>query len=327
MSEIKTVKQILDGALDGNGITAEEANILINPELTALDELLESANLLTRRIFSNVISMCAIRPAKVGLCSGDCAYCSQSVYHKCDVTPVNVDALDEKVMIHNTKELWQSGVRRYSLVTSGERLTDHEFDRILHIFQRLSKETKMGLCASLGSLTIDRAIKLKEVGVSRYHHNIETSPSYFPLICSTHSYDDKKATIDIARKAGMEICCGGIIAMGETTAQRVEMAFTLKELDVDCIPINILNPIPGTRLEHQKPLSVNEILRTIAVFRLIMPDKVLKFAGGREKALGADEYRGYHAGINSMLVGNYLTTNGKDFRQEINHLMAAGFSV
>lgn len=139
--------------------------------------------------------------------------------------------------------------------------------------------------------------------------------------------DDNKATIDIARKAGMEICCGGIIAMGETTAQRVEMAFTLKELDVDCIPINILNPIPGTRLEHQKPLSVNEILRTIAVFRLIMPDKVLKFAGGREKALGADEYRGYHAGINSMLVGNYLTTNGKDFRQEINHLMAAGFSV
>jgi len=125
----------------------------------------------------------------------------------------------------------------------------------------------------------------------------------------------------------MNICCGGIIAMGETPEQRVEMAFELKELDVDCIPINILNPIPGTRLENQRPLDTDEILRTIAVFRLILPDKMLKFAGGREKALGSDEYSGYAAGINSTLVGNYLTTSGKPFNQEIHNLEAAGFVV
>lgn len=321
---INMVKRILDKVVCGKDITVDEANILINPELTDFNELIQKANLLTRCAFGNEISMCAIYPAKVGLCSSDCAFCAQSAHHNCDVAHIQVGALDESEIINNAKELWRQGVQRYSLVTSGERLTDTEFDRILHIFQRLSKDTGIGLCASLGSLTTDRAVKLTDVGVSRYHHNIETSRSYFLQICSTHSYDDKIRTINIARQVGMEICCGGIIAMGETSVQRVEMAFALKELNVDCIPINILNPIPGTRLEYQKSLNTDEILRTIAVFRFILPNKVLKFAGGREKALGSDEYRGYAAGINSMLVGNYLTTGGKDFNQEIQNLEAVG---
>lgn len=327
MTETKTMKQILDNAAHGQGITIDEANILINPELANLDELIQTANLLTRRVFGNEISMCAIYPAKVGLCSGDCVFCAQSAHHKCDVAPVHVRVLNEDEIINNAKELWRSGVRRYSLVTSGEYLTDTEFDRILQVFHRLSKETDVGLCASLGGLTLDRASKLKGVGVSRYHHNIETSRSFFPQICSTHSYNDKINTLEIARQVGMEICCGGIIGMGETPKQRVEMAFALKELDIDCVPINILNPIPGTRLEYQMPLHADEILRIIAVFRLILPNKVLKFAGGREKALGHDEYRGYTAGINSMLVGNYLTTSGKAFEQEIRNLEAAGFTA
>ena len=318
---------VLEKALAGQALTVEEANILINPKLTPLDELMQAANTITRRHFGNEVSMCAIYPAKVGLCSGDCAFCAQSAHHNCDVLPIEVSALNEDVIIENAKELRRSGVSSYSLVTSGEELTDAEFDRILHIFQRLNEETKIGLCASLGSLTLDRAAQLKKAGVSRYHHNIETSRSFFPQICSTHSYDDKISTLNIARQAGMDICCGGIIALGETPEQRIEMAFALKELDVDCIPINILNPIRGTRLEHQKPLDTDEILRTIAVFRLILPDKVLKFAGGREKALSNDEYRGYAAGINSMLVGNYLTTSGKTFKQELHNLEAAGFVV
>lgn len=315
---------IFEKALSGQALTAEEANILIDPKLTPLDELMQVANTITRRYFKNEISMCAIYAAKVGLCSGDCAFCAQSVFHDCDVLPIEVSTLNEDEIIENAKELWRLGVSSYSLVTSGEELTDAEFERVLHIFQRLSRETGIGLCASLGSLTLDRAVQLKNVGVSRYHHNIETSRSYFPQICSTHCYDDKISTLDIVRQAGMGICCGGIIAMGETCEQRVEMAFSLKKLDVDCIPINILNPIHGTRLEQQKPLDADEILRTIAVFRLILPDKVLKFAGGREKALDSNEYRGYTAGINSMLVGNYLTTSGKDFNQEIYNLEAVG---
>lgn len=313
-------EKILEKALKGEGITPDEANVLINPALDNLSELMAVASTLTRRHFGNKINMCAIYAAKVGLCSGDCAFCAQSARHKCNVVPVEVSSLDENEITENARELWRSGVSRFSLVTSGEFLTDAEFDRILHIFKRLHKETKIGLCASLGSLTLERAAKLKDAGISRYHHNIETSRSYFSQICSTHSYDDKINTINIARELGLEVCCGGIISMGETAEQRVEMAFGLKELDVDCIPINILNPIVGTRLEHQKPLSADEIMRTIAVFRLILPDKTLRFAGGRERALGADEYRGYSAGINAMLVGNYLTTPGKTVEREVLNL-------
>ena len=320
-------KRILEKALHGKGITFEEAIILISPEFTDLDKLIETANQLTLSVFGNEITMCAIYPAKVGLCSGDCAFCSQSAHHNCDVSPVNVNDLDDDEIVSNAKKLWKSNVSRYSLVTSGEYLTDMEFDHICRIFSKLSKETKIGLCASLGSLTADRANKLKNAGVSRYHHNIETSSSYFPQICSTHDYNDKIKTIGIARRAGMEICSGGIIAMGETAEQRVEMAFALKDIDVDCIPINILNPIAGTRLENQQPLSVDEILRTISVFRLILPSKVLRFAGGREKALGSEEYRGYTAGINSMLAGNYLTTSGKAFEEEMFNLEIAGYVV
>lgn len=324
MTQDNPTKQIFDKALNGKALLFEEANTLINPDLTDLSELIQVSNAITRRYFGNEIDMCAIYAAKVGRCSGDCAFCAQSIHHKSDVKPVEVSELDDNGIVANAKELQRFGVKRYSLVTSGEYLTDEEFDRILHIFQRLSKETKIGLCASLGSLTLDRAIKLKDAGVSRYHHNIETSRSFFPHICSTHSFDDKIKTLDIARQSNLEICCGGIISMGETPEQRVEMAFTLKELNIDCVPINILNPVPGTRLENQPPLSVGEILRTIAIFRLILQDKPLKFAGGREKALGKDEYRGYAAGINSMLVGNYLTTVGKAFEQEISNLKMAG---
>lgn len=318
---------ILEKALNGQSLTVEEANILIDPNLTPLEELMKTAHTITNQHFGNKISMCAIFPAKVGLCSGDCAFCAQSVHHNCDVSTIEIKSLNEDEIIKNAKELWRLGVSSYSLVTSGEELTDEEFDHILHIFQRLKNETEIGLCASLGNLTLDRAIRLKNIGVSRYHHNIETSRRYFPLICSTHSYDDKIKTINTIRQVGMDICCGGIIAMGETFEDRIEMAFVLKELDVDCIPINILNPIQYTKLENQKPLNTDEILRTIAVFRLILPNKVLKFAGGREKALGSDEYIGYMAGINSLLVGNYLTTSGKDFKEEIENLKVVGLDV
>ncbi len=327
MATINASAQILARAESGANITPEEAFRLIDPAQTGLDELLQTSNRITRRIFGNEIGLCAIYPAKVGACSGDCAFCAQSARHSSGVTSVKVHELDSREIVQNAQSLWGLGVRRYSLVTSGERLTDAEFERILEIFRALRTETKIGLCASLGSLTPERAKALKAVGVSRYHHNIETCRSFFPKICSTHSYDDKLRTIDIARGHGMEICCGGIIAMGETPAQRVEMAFELKALDIDCVPINILNPIPGTRLEHQAPLTVDEILRTIAVFRLVLPDKALRFAGGREKALGENEYKGYAAGINSILAGNYLTTDGKAFDRELRNLEIAGLVV
>ena len=307
---------LLNQILSGDDITFDQALTLGELDDNQLNELFLAALRVTRHFYGNRVDLCSIINAKSGRCSENCAFCAQSARHKSNVMPVEVSSLDENEIIKNAKELWRSGVSRFSLVTSGEFVTDAEFDRILHIFKRLHKETKIGLCASLGRLTLERATKLKDAGISRYHHNIETSRSYFSQICSTHSYDDKINTINIARELGLEVCCGGIISMDETPEQRVEMAFGLKELDVDCIPINILNPIVGTRLEHQKPLSTDEIMRTIAVFRLILPDKTLRFAGGRERALGADEYKGYSSGINAMLVGNYLTTPGKAVERE-----------
>ena len=323
----ETARKILDEVLKGKEVTIEEANILMNPEQTELEELLSVANRLTRRVFRNEISMCAIYPAKVGKCSGDCAFCAQSAHHQCDVQPIYVNELRGNEIIENAKKLWSQGVRHYSLVTSGEQLSDIEFEAILQIFERLGKETKMSLCASVGNLTPKRAESLKRVGVLRYHHNIETSSSYFPMICSTHTYDDKMKTIEVVRQVGMELCCGGIIAMGESKEQRVEMAFALKEIDMECVPINILNAIPGTRLEYQTPIAVEEILRTIAVFRVILPNKVLKYAGGRENAMGEEEYKGYQAGINALLAGNYLTTSGKDLEQEKNTLLNKGYVI
>jgi len=327
MPEGKTARQILDTARLGNGIAPEEALVLTDEKQTPLDGLVAAANAVPRRVFGNTVSMCAIYPAKIGLCSGDCAFCAQSSHHRCGVVPVNPAALDEDGIVANARELHRAGVGHYGLVTSGESLSDAEFSHILGILARLRRETGMTVCASLGTLTPGRADELKNAGVSRYHHSLETARGYFPQICSTHSYDGKLETIAIARLAGMEICCGGIIGMGETPAQRVEFAFALKALDADCVPLNILRPIPGTRLENQPPLPVDEILRTIAVFRLILPNKTLKFAGGREDALGDEEYKGYAAGINAMLAGNYLTTPGKNLDEELRRLEAAGYSA
>jgi len=295
-------RKILDKVANGTTIEFEEAKILMDSNITPLDELIRTSSTITRRNFGNKIDMCAIYPAKIGRCSGDCAFCAQSVHHKCDVEIINTNELNDNDIVENAKELYRLGVRHYSLVTSGEYLTDAEFDKIVAIFKNIKREAKIDLCASLGTLTFERAVRLKEAGVSRYHHNI-------------------------AHQAGLEVCCGGIISMGETAEQRVEVAFAIKEMNVTCVPINILNPISGTRLENQALLDTDDILRTIAVFRLVLQDKSLRFAGGRDNAMGKDEYLGYDAGMNAMIVGNYLTTEGKSFEEEMRNLRKAGYII
>ncbi len=315
---------ILEQVINGHILEGDEARLLL-PDSVPLTELIHAARAVTRKNYGNTLEMCAIRAAKVGRCSGDCAYCSQSAYHKCDIQETDLKDIVPDEIVANALRLQEVGVSRYSLVTSGEQLSESEFEHILKIYQRLHSETGLKLCASLGSLSEERAKRLVEAGVTRYHHNIETARSFFSAICTTHSYDDKLNTILIARKAGLEICCGGILSMGETLEQRMEMAFALRDLDVDCIPINILNPIAGTRLEKQQLLSADEILRTIAIFRLILPNKTLRFAGGRQNAMGNEEYKGYEAGINALMVGNFLTTDGKDVESEIENLAKLGY--
>ena len=332
--------------LEGHALTEQEALSLLEPVSLPLADLMHAAKTLTRRRFGNALALCAIHAAKVGRCGGDCAFCAQSKHSTSAVQVVRVQESDPSAIAARALELRTLGVARFSLVTSGERLTPKEFTHILSIYRAIRARTDIRLCASLGSVDEDRARQLAACGVTRYHHNIETARSYFPNICTTHSYDDRLQTIRIARAAGMEICSGGILFMGESARQRVEMALALCDLHVDCVPINILNPIVGTRLASQPLPDAEEVLRALALFRLILPDTTLCFAGGRQRALGqpraenADfaalrgppasmsaEYAGYEAGINALLVGDFLTTEGRALTEELDTLTALGYTL
>jgi biotin synthase len=203
------------------------------------------------------------------------------------------------------------------MVTSGYMLTDKELDIICHSAAAIHKQTALTVCASLGMLTEAMALRLKEGGIAVYHHNLETARSFFDNVCTTHNYEEDIITVKIAKAAGMNICSGGILGLGETWEQRVELAFTLKELDVDGIPINFLNPIAGTRMEDRSLLKPLEALKCIAIFRFVHPDKNILICGGREVTLRDYQSWGMLAGANGLMIGNYLTTQGRSIKTDI----------
>ena len=280
--------------------------------------IINLANNIKQHYFKNTIELCSIYPAKVGLCSQDCKFCSQSIHHSCSIEIKNLAMLDE--VIEYLENIVSFPVKRFSLVTSGERLNDLEFEKILEIYSYISKNYNILLCASLGFLTQERAKKLLKAGVVKYHNNLETSSTYFKNICSTHTQQQKKETLKIAKEIGLQICSGGIISMGEDMIERIKLAFELRELDVDSVPINILNPIKGTPFEDMKIIDANEIFITLALFRVILPKKIILLAGGKENALGDMEIMAYKCGINGCMVGNYLTTKGMGIREKIEML-------
>ena len=229
------------------------------------------------------------------------------------------------MILERARQMEASGVKSYSLVTAGRGVTGKDFEKILEIYTTLQSQTSLKLCASLGILNEEQLKRLKDLGVTTYHHNLETSRSFYRQICTTHSYEERLATIKAAQKAGLSVCSGGIIGVGETWRDRVEMAFELKELGIDSVPVNILHPIPGTPLEKQPPLSREEILKTLAVFRLILPRVMLRLAGGREYALGDCLPTALQSGVNALLVGSYLTTSGQTIEKDRELAAGLGF--
>ncbi|MCI5179779.1 MAG: biotin synthase BioB, partial [Candidatus Electrothrix sp. AW3_4] len=218
------------------------------------------------------------------------------------------------------------GVHRLSLVTSG-RFVDREiWKELAELYAEISEQTNMELCASMGFLDQERAEQLAEAGITRYHCNLETNKQRFSEVCSSHSWQDKVATLTTAAEAGMSVCSGGIIGMGETMEDRIKLALELRELGVQSIPLNILTPIPGTPFAELEPLSVEEVLSTIALFRFINPDAVIRIAGGRQQ-LGAEQYRCFSSGANGAIVGNYLTTIGSSIAKDIEVLKKMGFTL
>lgn len=305
------ILSLQSAVLAGGQITEGDAHALAasadKPALYA------AADAIRRHFMGDVVDLCSIMNAKSGRCSEDCRWCSQSRHFKTGVP--EYELVSEEDALTLAQENHRKGVGRFSLVTSGRALKPKQVAAAAQIYAAIRDHSPIALCASMGLLRQPELQKLKESGVERYHCNIETAPSFFPQLCSTHSFEEKRQTIADAKSVGMKVCSGGIFGMGETMAQRIEMAFALRELGVDSIPINILNPIPGTPLENAAPLSEDEVLTSIALFRFINPTAHLRFAGGRSLIASFQE-KALAAGISAALVGDYLTTLGAGIAED-----------
>ncbi len=298
---------------DFNKYTKED---YINLYDKPLDELIEIANKITKENFSNVVEACSIISAKTGECSENCKYCSQSKHNhaKIECHPL----LDVETVRKAAISAKENGATRFCIVTSGRKPTDSDFKKILDMIKAVASIEGLHCCASLGLLSEEQIKQIKEAGVERFNHNINTSKNYHKNICTTHTFEDRVKTVKMIQKAGMEACCGVIIGMGETREDRVDMALSLKELNPKTVPINFLNPIKGTALEnYESKIDEDEILKTICIFRIILPKALLRYAGGRTTRLNKDNQKlGLLAGINSVLVGNYLTTVGSTAQED-----------
>lgn len=279
-----------------------------------LDELCLCADKIRRHFMQNKISLCTIINGKSGGCSENCKFCAQSSFNSANSN--HHGFLSSEEILNDCKKRDIKEINFYSIVTAGKRLTANELVNAADTYRLLTKNCNINLCASHGLLTYEEFKMLKSSGVKRCHANIETSKNYFPKICTTHSYDDKIKCIKAAQKAGLEVCSGGIIGMGESWNDRIDMALTLSELKVNSIPINILIPIKGTPFEDLKQLTEDEILRTIAIFRFINPETEIRIAAGR--GIMSDFGRkAFLSGANAAITGNMLTTTGTTISQDI----------
>ncbi|PAB57414.1 biotin synthase BioB [Anaeromicrobium sediminis] len=310
--------------LNGEQITKEEALKLVNiQDEETCKVLFESANEIREKLVGDTVDLCTIMNVKSGKCSEDCRYCAQSSHYKTGVETYSL--LDSDKIIERAKEMESEGVDRFSLVSSGRDIKE-DLDGLLEVYDKLVGSTDLHICASHGLLKEEDAEKLKEKGVVRYHHNLETSRGFYKEICTTHTYEDRIETIKNVQKTGMEVCCGGIFGMGESQGDRIDMAFEIKDLGIKSVPINILNPIQGTPMEENDVLLPLEILKIIAVYRFILPDASIRFGGGR-KALGEQDKDGFLSGINAALTGNYLTTTGKNVSEDVQMIKSVGLKL
>lgn len=311
------VEKMKDKVINGGKITKEEAKQLY---FCDLDELTNASCEIRNKFCGNVFDFCAIVNAKSGMCSENCKFCAQSSFY--NTTCQDKYPLNEKLILEGAEICAKEGVKRYSMVASGRGLNDTEVDRICELNRKIRE--KMLVCVSGGLMNKEQFAKLKAAGVDRIHCNVETSRNNFKNICTTHTYDDKIKAIHAAAEAGLEVCSGGIIGMGESLEDRIDMAFDLRELNIKSVPVNILNPIKGTPFEQLKPLEYDEIMRTIAMFRFILPDSLLRLAGGR-KLLADRGEKCIKAGANAAITGDMLTTVGVDFSSDIEMIRKMGF--
>jgi biotin synthase len=317
--------ELYEYILQGRAIHYDDAIALTRTKKEDVPLLAGFANKIRQRFAGETVDMCGILNARSGMCSEDCKFCAQSVHHRTEIAKYGL--LNTNTLLSSAQKAMKEGAQRISIVTSGKGMnTDPDFPDILQAIQAVIRETGLEVCANLGTLTPLQAQALADIGVKRYAHNLETSKSFYPKVCTTHSYEDRLKTLQAVKAAGMELCCGGIIGMGESWEDRISLAFALKELNADSVPLNILNPIKGTALEAVIPPSALDIIKTFAIFRFILPDKVIRPAGGRELNLRDLQGALMLAGANGLIIGNYLTFSGRDAAADFRMVQDAGLT-
>lgn len=313
--------ELTNEVLNGKQISREEALFLYEQPLS---ELCEHADQIRRHFCSNQFDICTIINAKSGSCSENCKFCAQSAHnHTC---ASQYPLLSKEEILAQAKTNCEQGVLRYSIVTSGKRLSDKEVDEICEAVREIKEKVGISVCVSLGLLNEQQFRKLKNAGVTRVHNNLETSRRNFPNICTTHTFDDKTEAIRAAQAAGLSVCSGGIMGLGETVEDRIDMAISLRDLNIKSVPVNMLNPIPGTPFENNEKLTEADMRRIVAVYRFILPTASIRLAGGR--GLLPDKGKGcFVSGANAAISGDMLTTSGITTETDMALLKELGYEV
>lgn len=292
-----------------------------------LKELIKISSKITKDNFANKVEACSIVSARTGKCQENCRYCAQSSHNKANIECHPIISVED--VVNAAKSAKENGATKIGIVTSGRRPSDEDFKVILEMVRQTAKLDGITPCVSIGLVTEEQMKQLKEAGCKRFHHNINTSKNYHSSVCTTHTFDDRIKTVKLAQKYGLEVCCGVIIGMGESREDRVDMAMSIAQLNPESTPINILCPIKGTPFEdYEDKIDEEEILKTICIFRIILPKVALRYAGGRTSRLSKENQKlGIEAGINSLLVGNYLTTLGSDANEDKKMLEDMGLDL
>lgn len=316
-----SLQSLTKRVLRGLPLSGDEALYLSSIKGPGVFELFSAANALREAFRGDRVDLCSIVSARTGACPEDCAYCAQSRVSRAEVKAHRLVHKDH--VLQRARAAKEAGAKRFCIVTSGRRVSGPELKEIASMVSAVRDEG-LSPCATLGLLGWEELQMLREAGLHRYHHNLETSRGFFPRICSTHTYEDKVRTIEAAKRAGLSLCSGGIFGMGEDWADRVEMAFALRELGADSVPINFLVPVKGTPLGDREPLAPLEALKIISLYRFILPDREIRVCGGRLQCLGEFNSFVFMAGADGLLTGDCLTTQGRDPAEDLRLIRGYG---
>jgi biotin synthase len=317
-------QKMAEKSLQGELLSREEMQAILDASEEELPSVLEAALLVRHHFWGRKVHLHMLMNARSGLCSEDCHYCSQSAVSKAPIA--RYPLLPREQLVEGAYRAKAARAVRYCLVTSGRAPTDWDIDQVASIVREIRERVDINICCCLGLMTEEQARQLKAAGVERVNHNLNTSRRFHPAICSTHTYDDRVRTVENVRRAGLSTCCGGIVGMGETDEDVMDLAVNLRELDVASIPVNFLHPIPGTPLEGYQKLTAERCLKALCLFRLVNPAKEIRAAGGRELNLGPQQPLALYP-ANSLFVNGYLTTPGQTAADTHRMIEAHGFEV